>query len=141
MTRDEVVAFLDARRQHWRARDPVTLAADHADDGTVQSPIFGAMRGRESIEASYRELYKVFADWMVDEEPAVIDGDRAVQLFTANGTHSSNLFGVAATGRRFEIHGALLLELKDGKIQKERRLYDFTSMLLQLGVIKAKPTA
>jgi hypothetical protein len=29
--------------------------------------------------------------------------------------------------------------MKDGRIHEERRLYDFTSMLLQLGVIRAKP--
>jgi steroid delta-isomerase-like uncharacterized protein len=139
MTRDEVEAFLETRRTHLRARDPVTLASDHAEDGTVQSPIFGSLRGRDAIEASYRELYKVFLDWTVDEDEAVIDGDRVVQLFTAHGTHTSNLFGVPASGRRFEIHGVVLLELNNGKIQHERRMYDFTSMLLQLGVIRAKP--
>jgi steroid delta-isomerase-like uncharacterized protein len=140
MTRDEIQAFLEARRQHWEARDPVQLANDHTDDGTVQSPIFGSMRGREAIEASYRELFKVFSDWSLDGDPAIIDGQRAVVLFTAHGTHTSNLFGVSPTGRRFEIHGVLMFTMKDNKIQEERRLYDFTSMLLQLGVIRAKPT-
>jgi predicted ester cyclase len=139
MTRDEIQAFLEARRQHWEARDPVRLASDHTDECTVQSPIFGSMRGRQAIEASYRELFKVFSDWTIDEDPAVIDGHRAVTLFTAHGTHTSNLFGVAPTGRRFEIHGVLMLTMRDGKIHAERRLYDFTSMLLQLGVIRAKP--
>ena len=139
MTRDEIQAFLEARRHHWEARDPVRLAGDHSEDGTVQSPIFGSMRGRPAIEASYRELFKVFSDWTIDEAPALIDGHRAVTMFTAHGTHTSNLFGVAPTGRRFEIHGVLMVTLKDGKIHGERRLYDFTSMLLQLGVIRAKP--
>ena len=139
MTRDAIVQFLETRRQHFKDRDPVALASDHAEDGTVQSPIFGSVRGRTAIEASYRELYKVVSDWMVEEDDAVLDDSRLVQVFTAHGTHSSNLFGVAATGRRFEIHGALILDLADGKIRHERRLYDFTSMLLQLGVIRAKP--
>ena len=38
MTRDEVVQFLATRRQHWKDRDPVALASDHSDEGTVQSP-------------------------------------------------------------------------------------------------------
>ena len=84
MTRDEVVQFLAARRQHWRDRDPVALASDHSDEGTVQSPIFGSVRGRAAIEASYRELYKVFSDWMTEEEESVIDGTRLVQVFTAH---------------------------------------------------------
>jgi hypothetical protein len=33
----------------------------------------------------------------------------------------------------------LIFEWRDGKIAVERRLYDFTSLLLQVGVLKAKP--
>ncbi len=29
--------------------------------------------------------------------------------------------------------------LKDGKVVHERRIYDFTGMLIQIGVLKAKP--
>ncbi|MDP2055935.1 MAG: hypothetical protein Q8L75_20040 [Acidobacteriota bacterium] len=34
---------------------------------------------------------------------------------------------------------AYFLTLKDGLIVRETRLYDFTSMLMQLGVLRAKP--
>jgi hypothetical protein len=30
-------------------------------------------------------------------------------------------------------------ELKDGKIVHERRIYDFTGLLIQIGVLKVKP--
>jgi predicted ester cyclase len=49
------------------------------------------------------------------------------------------VFGVPATGRKFEVQGVLVFYFKDGKIIKERRLYDFTSMLIQLGFLKARP--
>jgi hypothetical protein len=32
-----------------------------------------------------------------------------------------------------------LYELKDGKIVQERRIYDFTGLLIQIGVLKVKP--
>jgi len=32
-----------------------------------------------------------------------------------------------------------LVDIKDGKIQHERRVYDFTGLMIQLGVLKAKP--
>jgi hypothetical protein len=32
-----------------------------------------------------------------------------------------------------------LCELKDGFITRERRVYDFTGLLLQVGALKAKP--
>jgi hypothetical protein len=30
-------------------------------------------------------------------------------------------------------------ELKHGRIVRERRIYDFTGMLVQIGILKAKP--
>jgi len=139
MTRDEVLAFLGDREQHWRNRDPIGLASAHAADGVVHSPIFGTVTGSEAIEQSYRELFKVFADWTLESDDRLIEGDRVAQLFRVHATHTSDLFGVPATGRRFEIHGVLVLDLRDGKIIRERRMYDFTGLLLQLGVLKAKP--
>jgi hypothetical protein len=32
-----------------------------------------------------------------------------------------------------------LYTVKDGQILHERRIYDFTGMLVQIGVLKAKP--
>jgi hypothetical protein len=33
----------------------------------------------------------------------------------------------------------MLCDLKDGFITRERRVYDFTGLLLQVGALKAKP--
>lgn len=38
-----------------------------------------------------------------------------------------------------EIHGAILLTFRDGKIVREKRYYDSTALLVQIGVLKAKP--
>ena len=43
-----------------------------------------------------------------------------------------------ASGRRIENQLAFIMTLKDGRIASERRIYDFTRMLMQLGVLKAK---
>lgn len=141
MTRQNIAAFLARRQDHWTMRDAAALAADHAEDGVVHSPIFGKVVGRSEIEKSYRHLFTVFADWAFDAEDLIIEGDRAVQLFRVTATHTSELFGVQATNRRFEIHGALIFDFHDELIARERRLYDFTGMLLQLGVLKARPGA
>jgi predicted ester cyclase len=139
MTRLEIVGFLQRRQGHWTAHDAVALANDHSPDGIVHSPIFGVIQGRDAIEGSYRNLFTSFADWDLDPQDLIVEGDRAVQMFRATATHTSDLFGVSATNRRFEIRGALIFDFINHKITRERRLYDFTSLLLQLGILKAKP--
>ena len=138
MTRDEVLQFLANRQKAWEARDPAALAGFHHPEGKVESPIFGTVSRRDAIEVSYRELFYVFEDWTLTGHEIIVDGDRAVQLFTVHATHSREMFGVSATHRRFELRGALVIAFRDGLIDHERRIYDFTGMLIQLGVIKPK---
>jgi steroid delta-isomerase-like uncharacterized protein len=131
--------LIEARKAAWSARDAGRLAASHADDGTIVSPIFGTIQGRDRIVESYRDLFRVFPDWTYVGDAVIIDGDRVAEPFTVTATHSAEMFGLPASGRRFEIQGVLLLDLADGRIRHERRLYDFTGMLVQVGVLKARP--
>ena len=140
MTREQIVGVVHAMQRAWHARDPVALAAAHAEDGVVRSPMFGEVRGRSEIERSYRDLFRAFADWTFEGGELIIDGARAAELFTVEATHTSDLFGVEATQRRFKIQGVLVFDFRDGKIIHERRMYDFTGLLVQVGVLKAKPT-
>ena len=141
MTRQEITAFFADREQMWARRDAGALAAGHAEHGTVASPIFGSVQGRAAIEVAYRDLFVAFADWeLVGLELIIdIDAQRVAQPFRSRATHNHDFFGLAGTGRRFEIHGVLLFDLDAGLIMHEHRTYDFTGLLVQLGVLKAKP--
>lgn len=139
MTREQIVNVLNTMQRAWNSRDAVGLAAAHSDDGVVYSPIFGEVHGRAAVEQSYRDLFTAFADWTFEPQELIVDGDRAAQLFVVSATHTSDLFGVPATHRRFRIQGVLIFDFQDGKVSVERRLYDFTGLLVQMGVIKAKP--
>ena len=139
MTRTELLAFCERRVEAWRMRDPVALAAGHQERGTVVSPIFSKVTGRDAIQRSYESLFQSFPDWTMDNEPPLIDGDRVAVPFTARATHAGRFMGLDGTGRRCEIHGVLLMEMADGLIAHERRVYDFTGLLIQLGVLRGKP--
>ena len=139
MTRQEILAAFDERQQAWTARDPDGLAAGHAEDGTIESPIFGHREGRAAIRDSYRALFDMFPDWDFQAEPLLIDGDRVAQPFTAAATHTGTFMGLPGTNRRFKIQGVRVFTMRDGLIHHERRIYDFTSLLIQVGVLKSKP--
>ena len=47
--------------------------------------------------------------------------------------------GLPPTGKQFRFNGAFIFTLENGQIAHERRIYDFTGMLVQIGVLKAKP--
>ena len=139
MTYDETVAFLRAREVKFNRGDVNALAADHTDDGVVRSPIFPNVQGVVNIQASYRALFTMFPDWRISFEPPIIDGERVAHPFTARATHVGEFMGMPGTGRKFQIVGALIYRFDDGLIAEERRIYDFTGLLMQVGVLKGRP--
>ncbi|MCC7035605.1 MAG: ester cyclase [Acidobacteria bacterium] len=142
MTSDEIRSFLDRFVHAWERQDVAALSACYADDCEVVSPIFGTMKGRAQVEKSYTDLFKAFANPTVRMEDTIVCNSelaRAVIVWTVQSTHAGEVFGMPATGRRIERTMAYLFTLRDGLIIRERRVYDFTSMLMQLGVLKARP--
>jgi predicted ester cyclase len=139
MTRDEIMAFLSGQRDAWRRRDPVALALGHSEDCTIVSPMFATVRGRDAIRKSYESLFQSFPDWNFSDDESFIDGDRVAVPFTARAMHVGRFMGLDGTGRHFEIEGVLLMDLRDGVIAAERRIYDFTGLLIQCGVLRGKP--
>ena len=140
MTREEIVRVFDRRHDAIARRDVDALAADHATDSVLESPMAGGtVNGREAIARIYRGLFAGFPDVAVDWSDLVIDGDRVVEMGTMSGTDTGGFMGLPPTGRRFCIPIALIFTFKDGQIAHERRVYDFTGMLVQIGLLKTKP--
>ena len=139
MTRDEISRFLDRRLDAWQRLDVAALTADHAVDGTVQSPTAGTITSQGAIEAVYRRWFDAFPDLKVNHEDVLIDDHRVAVFFGMSGTHRGDFMGIAGTGRRFDFKGVFLYDLADGHIKRDRRVYDFTGLLVQLGVLKARP--
>lgn len=141
MTRPEIEGFFQARKQNWAARDTAGLAASHHAHGTLDSPMFGRREGRDAIRQSYEKLFETFPDWDYQAEDLLIDGDRVAEAFVVDATHVGTFMGFDGTNRRFRINGVRLFTMQDGLVLHERRMYDFTGLLIQIGVLKSKPAS
>jgi steroid delta-isomerase-like uncharacterized protein len=124
-------------------RDAATLASLHSENGVLESPTAGGtVHGRRAIEEIYRAWFTGFPDaTFIADEPLLIDGNRAAQRLTVSGTDTGGFLGLPATGKAFRMPLVVLCEFTDQHITHERRIYDFTGLLLQIGVLKAKPVA
>ena len=141
MMRDDIQLFATRFLETWERADPRALAMCYSDKATLNSPMFSKVTGRERIEKSYVDLFRVFEKWRITINQLVIDtsvGQRLVVLTTSQATHVGELFGYSGTGRRFTLHTALIIEFSNSVIASETRLYDFTGLLMQLGVLQAK---
>ena len=139
MTRDEIASMLELRFSALNSRDLTTLMSLHAADGVVDSPLGGHAKGSEAIRKVYEAWVASFPDAQFEPEAPIVDGERVAQVATVKGTDMGGFMGLAPTGKRFTMPMVFLFVIKDGKIQHERRVYDFTGLMIQLGVLKAKP--
>ena len=139
-TSTEIRAFCERFAKAWERGDVGALTACYADDCEVLSPLFQTLHGRAEIETSFRDLFQAFADYSIRINDVIIDGEgtRAALVLTLQSTHRGSIFGMPASGRRIENQVAFIMSFKDGRIASERRIYDFTRMLIQLGVLRAK---
>ncbi|HET7220510.1 MAG TPA: ester cyclase [Vicinamibacterales bacterium] len=139
MTREEILALFNRREAAWAARDAASLTADHAPDGVVVSPTGGVLEGAAEIERIYRVWFTAFPDLVFTTEDLLVDDQRVALLCRITGSHSGEFFGMPPTGRRIEVSGCFIYRIEDGKIEHERRILDFTGLLVQVGVLRAKP--
>jgi steroid delta-isomerase-like uncharacterized protein len=123
----------------WGERDAKALAKTYADDAAINSPMFPHADGRDAIEQSFEKLFRVFPDWEITFEEPCISGNRAMQVCKVRGTQRGEFMGIPGTGKRLEFDGVVIYDLRDGLIERERRIYDFTGVLIQLGVLRGKP--
>lgn len=140
MTRDDVERFLRARDRAWLDRDPDALAAGHAEDGIVESPTHGKLTTRDAIRNVYAMWFDAFPDLRFIQDDLLVEGDRAAVFFTSTGTHMRPFASIPPTGRHMAIRGVFMMTFRDGQIAHEKRYYDSTSLLVQIGVLKTKPT-
>jgi len=68
-----------------------------------------------------------------------VEGNKAAICWAMEGSHIGAFCGLSSTGKAFQIHGVSVYTVERRQIVHERRIYDFTGLLVQLGVLKAKP--
>jgi steroid delta-isomerase-like uncharacterized protein len=140
MTTAEIGALIDRHVDGWNRRDSTALCHDHTTDGVVVSPMFGRIQGREQICHSYGALFAIFPDWQMRFDAPLIDGNRVAMSFSVTATHQGDFMGLPGSGRRCAFEGVSLFQLdSDVLILEDRRIYDFTGLLVQVGILRVRP--
>jgi len=139
MTRDQIVDLFDKRMNAFNEHDVESIAETYAENAVVESPLGGTHQGRAAIAAVAGAFLSAFTDATYSQDALIIDGDHVVQVITMSGTDTGGLMGMAPSGRPAQLPMVIVCQVAGGLITHERRIYDFTGMLVQIGVLKAKP--
>jgi steroid delta-isomerase-like uncharacterized protein len=106
-----------------------------AADVIVHVPFLEMPPGRQGI----RQLYSSFPDAIADVdlrfEDQIAEGDRVVTRWSSSFTHTGDLFGVPATGRRVKQSGIMIYRIRDGKVVEQWAEANMWGLMQQLGVV------
>ena len=140
MTRDDIVAVFTQRLDAINSRDLGQLSALYASDCIVDSPMAaGTVQGRQAVSKIHQALFEALPDLHLEQEQLLVEGDEGVQIGTMTGTYTGGFMGLPPSGKKLRVPIVVACGFADGLIARERRIYDFTGMLVQIGVLKARP--
>jgi steroid delta-isomerase-like uncharacterized protein len=139
MTREDVLGLLARWQEAVGRGDLDDFSSLYAEQTSIESPMIGATSGRDGAISVFRAFFSAFPDASFVWETPVVDGLLVAAPAMLSGTDAGGFMGLAPSGKGFRIPIVFLLEVDDGLITRDRRIYDFTGLLIQIGVLKAKP--
>lgn len=124
------------------AKDMDTVVALATPDARVTSVPFGTTAG---VREDWEVWSQGFPDARIEVKNVVAQGDHVVAEIVGSGTHTGTLRSptgdIPATGRRVEMPLVEVYRFRDGKIAEMRYYFDAFSLLQQLGLGQAQPSA
>jgi steroid delta-isomerase-like uncharacterized protein len=140
MNRDSLLHLAARRSDALNRHDLATLTALYAADCVVDSPLAaGTVHGRQAVAKVHQAFFEAFPDLTFTQEQVLVDGDQLVIVGTLAGSYNGGFMGLPPTGKPFRVPAVVVCRIAGGEIAAERRVYDLTGMLVQAGLLKARP--
>lgn len=129
--KDTAQAYTEA----WNSRDFDRMRDLMHPDYTYTGGDGQEQKGPDAGMAVARMFASAFPDGRISIVSMKEAEDTVFVEFIGRGTHNGELMGIAPTGKSITIPVCNVLEVRDGKIYREREYMDMATMMIQLGVM------
>ena len=131
--------LLDHYVERYNAGDLDAVMDLYAEDASQHMPD-GTFEGRSTIRERLAQELDGFSDVAHRVESFVDQGDAFADEWTFVGTHTGEFAlpdgsRLPPTGKRVEIRGMEIVQLRDGKIVANNLYYDTMAVAVQLGLV------
>lgn len=124
----------------WNGRELDRIPEFYASDYTADYRPYSPLRtGHDAIRGMVERAWEAFSDYHEELHELVAEGSRVVARFTISGTQDGRWGVLPPTGRRVAFEEIAILELRDGRIVRQRGIPDNLAALRQLGILPAPP--
>jgi steroid delta-isomerase-like uncharacterized protein len=131
----EVDSFVSRHLAALNSHDPPAVLALYTEDCLwAEPPGAPAFEGKHTVEKYLIVLFHAFPDLRLSVLRVLSARDWIVAEWRAEGTQQAGFMGLPSTGKAIDLHGASILDLKDGKVQRSHHYCDSGRLLRQLGL-------
>ena len=140
---DHIEKMLKDENAAWNTHDVDKIATFYTDDCVKEDVAIGrATRGKMEMKALVGGAFAAIPDMRIELVTLFDCGDRAATEWVMTGSYSNDFPGLpVATGRRFSVRGASIMELRGGRISRISDYWDFSSFVRQVGSQAGGPQA
>lgn len=132
--------FADEYAAAWSTQDINAILSFFTEDCVYEDMALGAVNtGKQQLEAFLRATFAAIPDFRIELKAILSSGDRAASEWIMSGTQTGAFPGIPATGKRFSVRGASMMELYQGKIRRNADYWSLATLLQQVGVLPESP--
>jgi steroid delta-isomerase-like uncharacterized protein len=119
----------------WSGRDLDRIAEFYAPDFVGDYRPYALREGHAGVRAMVEGAWTAFPDYHEEVHELIAEGDRVVIHLTISGTQQGQWGPLPATGKRAAFDEIVILQIRDGKVLRQRGIVDNLSALRQLGAV------
>lgn len=112
-----------------------------APDSVGYDPTNGETHGPQGFRELVERYRGAFPDMRMRIDHVAAEGDWVAAHWTATGTHTGELMGIAPTGKQVTVSGMEFNRIADGKLAEAHGLFDALGLLRQVEAIPAGAAA
>jgi steroid delta-isomerase-like uncharacterized protein len=120
----------------WSSHDAEKVLALFTDDCVYEDVTFAVVtRGKEELRAFVNGAFAAVPDIAFELTNRFAAGQFASMEWIMSGTHAGDFPGLPATGKRFSVRGAAIVELQGGQIKRNADYWDAATFMKQVGLL------
>jgi steroid delta-isomerase-like uncharacterized protein len=131
-TRQFIDDLLSAWNSHNVERAAELYALDYEGVDVSQS---APHHGHAGVRQMLTTYLSAFPDLQFTNESTVVEDNRAVLIWIANGTHRGRLMNIPPSEHKIQVRGVSVLTLENSRITRALYIWDVAGLLRDIGLL------
>ncbi len=132
----EMLRFVRNLLEAWNAHDVERIKTFYAPDYEgVDVGQAKPQSGPQGVARLVKRYLQAFPDLRFVDEDVVVQGNRAVLIWTAHGTHGGELMRIPPTGHDIAVRGTSVLTIENGRVTRGLYIWDVAGLLRSIGLL------